>query len=126
MRRRAEPKPRAKQQSGHASRTRTSERKKSASFLLDSENHFRELVENANDAIALLSPEGIIEFVNRGTEKLLGWTRKELLGSHIRTVVTPATLSLVEERTRRFLAGERLSSIFDAELVHKDGRIVPV
>jgi PAS domain S-box-containing protein len=101
-------------------------RKQTSSALLDGEDRFRELVENANDAIALLSPTGIIAFVNRGTERLLGWTRRELLRHHMRKVVTPATLRLVEERTARFMAGERLPSIFDAELLHKDGTVIPV
>jgi PAS domain S-box-containing protein len=126
MERKGRATPRTKQQRTHVAGTRTSEQTKETSPLLDSADRFRELVENANDAIALVSSAGIIEFVNRGAEKLLGWTRKELRGSPIRKVVTPATLRLVEERTTRFSAGERLSSIFDAELLHKNGTVVPV
>ena len=121
---------------GTKAHTRSSRRKtgptspskptQSSAALLNSNERFQELVENANDAIALLSPDGIIEFINRGAERLLGWTREELLGSHMQKVVTPATVRLIEERTARFLAGERLPSIFEAELVHKDGSVVPV
>ena len=125
-----------KRMGGTKAHTRSSRRKtgptapakptQSSAALLNSNEQFRELVENANDAIALLSPDGIIEFINRGAERLLGWTREELLGSHMQKVVTPATVRLIEERTARFLAGERLPSIFEAELVHKDGSVVPV
>jgi PAS domain S-box-containing protein len=57
---------------------------------------------------------------------MLGWSREEVIGQHYSTFVTPASVALGQERTRRFLAGERLPSIFEGEQVRKDGRIVPV
>src|SRR5262249_34495019 len=70
--------------------------------------------------------DGIVTSVNRGLEVTLGWSREELIGQHYRKFVTPASVAVGEERTRRFLAGERLPSIFEGEHVGKDGRIVPV
>src|SRR5262245_55868916 len=94
---------------------------------LESEARYRDIFENANDAIATFTLDGTITSVNRGAERLLGWTREELLGQHYRTVVTPATDAFVEERERRVLAGEKLpSSTFEADLVHKEGYLVPV
>src|SRR5262245_11554156 len=58
--------------------------------LPDSENLYRDIFENANDAIALFSLDGIITTVNRGAERLLGWSREELIGQHIRKVATSA------------------------------------
>lgn len=93
----------------------------------DDDHFYRDLVENANDAIAVLSPDGVITWVNRGAERLLGWTRTELIGQSYRLVTTPATTREVEDRNRQFLAGHKPpSSIFAAELVHKDGTIIPV
>jgi PAS domain S-box-containing protein len=93
----------------------------------DNEHFYRDLVENANDAIAVLSLNGVITWVNRGAERLLGWTFPELVGQHYRMVTTPAAAILVEERNRRFASGDKpASSIFEGELVHKSGTIIPV
>jgi PAS domain S-box-containing protein len=57
---------------------------------------------------------------------MLGWSRQELIGQHYQKFVSPASVMLGEERTRRFLAGERPPSIFEAEFLRKDGTVVPV
>ena len=87
---------------------------------------YHEFFENANDVLALFTLEGVLVLVNRGAERLLGWSRQELIGQHFRKVVTPASAALAADRTRRFLAGEKVSSIFEFELVCKDGRVIPV
>jgi PAS domain S-box-containing protein len=92
-----------------------------------SQDQYRKFFENANDACALFALDGTITAVNRGAERLLGYARAELIGQHVRTVATPASVALAEDRARRFFAGEKLpSSVFAAELVRKDGSIVPV
>ncbi len=93
----------------------------------ESDARYRDLFENANDAIALFTLDGAIEEVNRGAERLLGWSREELIGQPLRKVATLASVQMAQERTQRFLAGEKLpSSIFAVELLHKDGHVVPV
>lgn len=102
------------------------ERKRMEDVLRESEERYRSLFENANDAIVTFTLDGIVTSVNRGLEVMLGWSREELIGQHYRKFVTPASVAVGEERTRRFLAGERLPSIFEGEHVGKDGRVVPV
>ncbi|MGE0682164.1 MAG: PAS domain S-box protein [Candidatus Binatia bacterium] len=87
---------------------------------------YRELIENAGDAIASFSLDGTFLEVNRGAEALLGWTREEMIGQHVSKVATPVSVALAEERTRCFLAGEQLPPMFEAELICKDGKLVPV
>jgi PAS domain S-box-containing protein len=101
-------------------------RQQAEAALRESEERYRELFENANDAIVTFTLDGIVTSVNRGLEAMLGWSREELIGQHYRKFVTPASVALGEERTRRFLAGERPPSIFEGEQVRKDGRVVPV
>jgi len=101
-------------------------RKRMEEELQDSEERYRSLFENANDAIVTFTLEGIVTSVNRGLEAMLGWSREELIGQHYRKFVTPASVAVGEERTRRFLAGERPPSIFAAEHIAKDGHVVPV
>lgn len=64
--------------------------------------------------------------MNRGAEVLLGWSREEMIGQHVRKVATPASVALAEDRIRRFLAGEKLPPTFEADLIRKDGGLVPV
>lgn len=87
---------------------------------------YREFFENANDALALFTPEGKIALVNRAAEHLLGYTRTELLGQHYRKVVTEAAAKEAVERSRKALAKEPLKSTFETELVRKDGSVVRV
>lgn len=96
------------------------------SATLQDEARYREFFENANDALALFTPEGKIALVNRAAEHLLGYPRAELLDQHYRKVVTAATAAQAAERSRKALAKEPLSSTFAAELVRKDGSVVLV
>lgn len=102
------------------------ERRRAAQALQASEEQYRNLFENANDAIATFSVEGIITSMNRGAERLLGWRREELVGQHYRAVAPPASVAVADERTRRFLVGEAMESIFEIELLHKEGTRIPV
>src|SRR5262249_1684452 len=87
----------------------------------NTEHFLRLLFANARDAIAAFTLEGEITNVNPAAERLLGYTRNELVGQHYRTVATPASVKLVAERERRVLAGEKIRSpIFKVELLHKD------
>ena len=93
----------------------------------NTEQFLRLLFDNARDAIAAFTLDGAITNVNPAAERLLGYTRKELVGQHYRTVATPASVKLAAERERRVLAGEKIRSpIFKVELLRKDGTSVPV
>ena len=101
------------------------ERARVTEELRESEDRYHSLVENAHDGIICLTADGIVTSVNRGFEALLGWSREELIGKHYQTRHTPSSLALQEDRIRRLQAGEKVPSLYEVELVHKDGRGVP-
>jgi PAS domain S-box-containing protein len=102
------------------------ERKRTTEALQASEARYRDLFENSNDAMSMITLDGTFLSLNRACEALLGWPRKELIGRHYSLVSTPATLVQWDERTRRALAGERLPRIFETEVRRQDGSVVPI
>jgi two-component system, OmpR family, phosphate regulon sensor histidine kinase PhoR len=75
--------------------------------------------------IAIMTMDGTITDVNCGAETLTSTPREQVIGKHFREFLTPAANARMEERFRRFYAGEEIPSVFELELVGKDGGIVP-
>lgn len=55
--------------------------------LRRSEERFRALMESAPDALVITDNRGNITMANRQTEKLFGWTREQLIGKNIETLM---------------------------------------
>ena len=100
------------------------ERRLAEEAVRESEERYRNLVDNASDSIMTFSLEGNITSVNRAYAKLTGWTTDELMGENWQTLVAPVDRERMAERTRRSLAGEKLPSIFEVATLCKDGRVV--
>ncbi|MEP6910898.1 MAG: PAS domain S-box protein [Actinomycetota bacterium] len=59
------------------------ERKRAEAVIRRSEERFRGLVESAPDAVVVIDEGGAMQLVNGETERLFGYTRKEMVGQPI-------------------------------------------
>lgn len=94
--------------------------------LRESEEKYRHLFENLNDAAFLADMEtGFIVDVNKRGEALTGWTRKELLGMHQSRLHPPGKTG---EYRRKFAVHsvKGRAADYDGEIMRKDGAIVNV
>jgi PAS domain S-box-containing protein len=66
------------------------ERKRDEEALRESEERYRDLVENIRDLICTHDLAGNILFVNRASAELLGYTPGELVNMNLREIIAPA------------------------------------
>jgi PAS domain S-box-containing protein len=102
------------------------ERRHAEDAIRESEERYRSLFDNANDSILTFTLDGVVTSVNRAYERLTGWTRDELIGLNWGVLIAPVDRERMADRTRRALAGEKLSSLFEVRTLCKDGRAVPL
>jgi diguanylate cyclase (GGDEF)-like protein/PAS domain S-box-containing protein len=100
------------------------ERSRSEEALRASEERFRELFENANEPIATVSLDETITDVNAAFERVLGYSRDELLGSNLNEYVTPEGFETAVRERQRKLSGEAVGTTFEQEFISKDGQSV--
>jgi PAS domain S-box-containing protein len=84
-----------------------SERRRAEEALLESEEKYRLLVQNANDAI-FIAQEGVIKFPNPRAETLIGYSSTELANMPFINLVHPADRNTVMASYRHGLDGEKV------------------
>jgi len=91
--------------------------------IRESEEQYRTLVDNANDAIAI-SHDGKWVFVNKALLQLLGFDHEsQALGKPFTQSIVPEERELVRERAERRQRGETVPSIYDIQFRRADGEI---
>jgi len=95
-----------------------------AEQLRASEERYRELFENANDAIWVHDLAGNIMAANKASEKLIGYTLEELLQmnvANVRVFLSDEGLGLAGEIRRKLLEKEPVTQPYEQQIVRKDG-----
>ena len=88
-----------------------------------SEERYRELFENANDAIWVHDLEGNITAANEASERLTGYTLEELRRTNKLNVsgfLSEESLNLAKEIRRKLLANESVAQPYEQHIVRKD------
>ncbi len=101
-----------------------SQRKRAEKDLRESETTYRALFENANDAILLLHPDGIIWKVNQKAADMLGYTPEELVGIQPDVYMAPEDFPDRRRKLEAVLKG-RSVPIFERHYRKKDGTVIP-
>lgn len=89
-----------------------------------SEERFRELFESANDAIWVHDLEGNVVAANKASEKLTGYSLRELSQANklnVRAFLSPEGLALAGEIRRKLLANEPLVQPYEQRIIRGDG-----
>jgi PAS domain S-box-containing protein len=97
--------------------TDITERKIAEEKLRESEEKYRNIVETADEGIAVLDIEGKHTYVNKKMSDMLGYSEKELTGKFVKDLAKDASFfkKKFEERSRG------VSESYEIELIRKDG-----
>src|SRR5690349_6442754 len=104
---------------------RIAERHRVEAALRESEERYRELFENARDAMYVHDLNGTYVSINHAAEKLSGYTRDEIIGHNFAEFIAIEHLKEVCERFCGKLA-QRGETTYEVDVIAKDGRRVPV
>ncbi|MFO8010466.1 MAG: PAS domain S-box protein [Dehalococcoidia bacterium] len=98
------------------------ERKQAEERLEASEKRYRELVENAGEAIVVIQ-DGLIRFSNQEMARISGYEPDELYGRSFTEPIHPDDRDKVIENYRKRFTGEAVPGVYTFRVLSKDGTI---
>jgi PAS domain S-box-containing protein len=102
------------------------ERKRAEAALRESEQHYRDLFDQANEGLLIMTSDGHLTEVNRAFAEMHGYSLEEMNGIDIQAldVLHERTLKVRDDIVRRVLDGEVVR--FEVAHYHKDGHVFPL
>ena len=100
-----------------------SDRERAEEALRESEEQYRELVENANDIVFTVDLDANVTSINKAVERLTGFTREELLKMNMSEFLTEESFASAHQMMMRKLTGEERTN-YEVDVRAKHGRPV--
>ncbi len=85
------------------------------------EQYFRQLTENVSDVIGLLTPKGIISYVNPTIKRLLGYDPKQLVGKNAFDLIHPDELAPLQQLFAKLLRQTKETFTTEVQVRHRNG-----
>lgn len=98
-------------------------RKQAEDALVESEERYRDLFENANDLILCVNAYGRFLYVNRAWREALGYSEAEIVNMNIFYIIHPEFKQDCLQRFYRVLSGEKIGQV-KAAFVTKDSQTI--
>ncbi len=102
-----------------------SEHRKTIKKFIESEENYRNLVENACDGIVIIQ-DMKITYINPHLAEMIGYSKEHYINRPFAEFIHPDELPKVVDHHKRRLAGEEVPSIYESAIIAKDGRKVLV
>jgi PAS domain S-box-containing protein len=99
----------------HQEERRMSER------LRISEERYREIFDNAHDAIWVQDMSGVITMANQACAEITGYSSDQLIGMKVSDFLSGEALEKAREVRRRLLAGQMIDGPYEQEITKPDG-----
>jgi len=97
------------------------ETKRAADALRESEEKYRDLVENVNDVIYMLDIDGIVTYISPVVEAVTGFSLKEVVGRPFTDFVYEEDLPLIMKRFQELMSGHLEPTEY--RLIDRSGQI---
>ena len=106
------------------------ERQRTHQEIIQQSAKLNAVTRSALDAIIMINPEGQVQFWNPASERIFGYSEKEMLGQYLHTIILPSKYLDVHrigfEKFRETGTGAAIGKVLELSGLRKDGSKFPV